>query len=140
MPYIKKEDRPRYDNIITRGERQGLVIARELLFHDLRDSHPTQVDGYLNYYLTKLLKDLKEDPGFFFKQFIREVLQEVYCTPPKYYKLERGIGLLTCMIIEFSRRKWSKVSKKLLKDIRREFTETLFIPYEMAKRSINGDI
>ena len=140
MPYIKQEDREKYKIIIEKARHLDIGVARALLLDNLSKLHPTEVDGHLNFVFTKLLKDSKNNFHIYFGRFIDLILQDVYADPPKYYKLQRAIGLLTCMIIEFSRRKWSVQSKKFLKDLRRKFTENILIPYEDIKIEQNGDI
>ena len=71
MPYIKSEKRKKYENII-----QELVGV-------LRSLPPEEVDGDLNYVVTKLLK-------------------EVY--PLRYYHINKAVGVLECIKLEFYRR------------------------------------
>jgi len=71
MPYIKKEERAKYDNALK--ELTGLLRAQPV----------EQVDGELNYVITRLLK-------------------ESY--PLKYFSLNRAIGVLECCKLEFYRR------------------------------------
>ena len=71
MPYIKSENRKKYEKII-----QELVGV-------LRSLPPEEVDGDLNYVVTKLLK-------------------EVY--PLRYYHINKAVGVLECIKLEFYRR------------------------------------
>jgi len=71
LPYIKTEKRVKYEK--TLHELVGI----------LKSLPPEEVDGELNYVVTKILKG-------------------VY--PLKYYHLNKAIGVLECMKLEFYRR------------------------------------
>ena len=71
LPYIKSEKRKKYEKII-----QELVSI-------LKSLPPEEVDGDLNYVVTKLLK-------------------EVY--PLRYYHINKAVGALECIKLEFYRR------------------------------------
>ena len=71
LPYIKSENRKKYEKII-----QELVSI-------LKSLPPEEVDGDLNYVVTKLLK-------------------EVY--PLRYYHINKAVGVLECIKLEFYRR------------------------------------
>jgi len=87
MPYIKSEKRGKYD-----------IALRELV--DILKSLPAEeVDGELNYVVTKILKG-------------------VY--PLKYYHINKAIGVLECIKLEFYRR--------------------VAAPYEDAKIKESGDV
>lgn len=71
MPYIKTEKRVKYEKALH--ELVGI----------LKSLPPEEVDGELNYVVTKILKG-------------------VY--PLKYYHLNKAIGVLECIKLEFYRR------------------------------------
>lgn len=71
MPYIKPERRGKYEEVI------GKLVAI------LKSLPPEEVDGELNYVITKLLK-------------------EVY--PLRYYHINKAIGVLECVKQEYYRR------------------------------------
>jgi hypothetical protein len=71
LPYIKTEKRVKYDKALH--ELVGI----------LKSLPPEEVDGELNYVVTKILKG-------------------VY--PLKYYHLNKAIGALECIKLEFYRR------------------------------------
>jgi len=71
MPYIKREERAKYGKALE--ELVGLLRAQPV----------EQVDGELNYVITRLLK-------------------ESY--PLKYFSLNRAVGVLECCKLEFYRR------------------------------------
>ena len=71
MPYIKTEKRVKYEK------------ALHELVNILKSLPPEEVDGELNYVVTKILKG-------------------VY--PLKYYHLNKAIGVLECIKLEFYRR------------------------------------
>lgn len=71
MPYIKPENRKKYEKNL-----------RELV-DTLKALPPEEVDGELNYVVTKILKS-------------------VY--PLRYYHINKAIGVLECIKLEFYRR------------------------------------
>lgn len=71
MPYIKAKDRVKYEKTLDK------------LIELLKDLPSDQIDGELNYIVTKILK-------------------EIY--PLKYYYLNRAIGVLECIKQEYYRR------------------------------------
>ena len=71
MPYITQEDRPQYDKVLA--EITTL----------LKEKSPENVDGHLNYVVTKIIK-------------------EVY--PLRYYHINKAMGVLECIQHEFYRR------------------------------------
>jgi hypothetical protein len=71
LPYVKAEKRVKYEKVLH--ELVGI----------LKSLPPEEVDGELNYVVTKILKG-------------------VY--PLKYYHLNKAIGVLECIKLEFYRR------------------------------------
>jgi ribosomal protein S3AE len=71
LPYIKPENRKKYDKVL-----KGLVNI-------LKTLPPEEVDGELNYIVTKMLK-------------------EIY--PLRYFHINKAIGALECIKLEFYRR------------------------------------
>ncbi len=71
MPYIKAAKRSKYD-----------VVLRELT-DILKALPPEEIDGELNYVITRLLK-------------------EIY--PLKYFHINKAIGVLDCAKLEYYRR------------------------------------
>jgi ribosomal protein S3AE len=71
MPYIKSESRKKYEKVL-----------RELV-DILKSLPPEEIDGELNYVVTKMLK-------------------EIY--PLRYYHINKAIGVLECIKLEFYRR------------------------------------
>ncbi|RLI33748.1 hypothetical protein DRO56_00975 [Candidatus Bathyarchaeota archaeon] len=71
MPYIKPERRKKYEKVL--GELIGILKSLPV----------EQVDGELNYVVTKILK-------------------EVY--PLRYFHINRAMGVLECIKQEFYRR------------------------------------
>mgnify|MGYP007013800906 CR=1 FL=1 len=69
MPYIPKEERKRYDDLINE------LVSR-------LPSDITQIDGHLNYIITRILKMVYK---------------------PRYFNYNRAIGLLECVKQEFYR-------------------------------------
>jgi hypothetical protein len=71
LPYIKAQNRKKYEKIL------------EELATILKSLPPEEVDGELNYVITKILK-------------------EVY--PLRYFHLNKAIGVLECAKLEYYRR------------------------------------
>jgi len=83
LPYIKSENRVKYDRIL-----------HELI--DILKSLPVEeVDGELNYVVTKLLK-------------------EIY--PVRYFHINKAIGVLECVKLEFYRRVAAPYEDKKIKE------------------------
>ena len=71
MPYIKTDNRAKYNTVL----RELIKILKAL--------PPEEVDGELNYVVTKLLK-------------------EIY--PLRYFHINKAIGVLECAKLEYYRR------------------------------------
>lgn len=71
MPYITQEERPQYDEVL------------EQMIKLLKEKTPENVDGHLNYVVTRIIK-------------------EVY--PLRYYHINKAMGVLECIQHEFYRR------------------------------------
>lgn len=71
MPYIKVENRSKYEKVLN-----SLVKMLKAL-------PPEEVDGELNYVVTKILK-------------------EIY--PLRYFHINKAIGVLECIKLEYYRR------------------------------------
>ena len=83
LPYVKTENRAKYEKALT-----------ELI--DILKSLPTEeVDGELNYVVTKILK-------------------QVY--PLRYFHINKAIGVLECAKLEFYRRVAAPYEDKKMKE------------------------
>ena len=71
MPYIKARNRKKYEKIL------------EELVKILKTLPPEEIDGELNYVVTKILK-------------------EIY--PLRYFHIDKAIGVLECIKLEYYRR------------------------------------
>jgi len=71
MPYIKQEEREKWKDIIKK------------VVETLKELDQKDVEGNLNYLITKIMKETYE---------------------PKYFNYNRAIGLLECIKQEFYRR------------------------------------
>jgi len=71
VPYIKMEDRPKYEKTLTE------------LINILKEQTVDQIDGQLNYIITRILK-------------------ESY--PLRYFNINRAVGVLECCKLEYYRR------------------------------------
>jgi len=139
MPYIKKEMRPPFDEVIDaikqKNMDQYVMVALDLA---LEGKALTAIDGCINYLFSKLLKD--EPNPYVHKKFIKDAIKKVYLSPIKYYKLNRLFGLFECMIMEFDRRGWgSDDTIDMFKDLQRYYRHK-YITYEKQKIEENGDI
>lgn len=91
MPYIKQDDRRILDNAI-----RGLVFA-------LRNNSTTDdIDGKINYAFTRIMREVYD------------------AKTPSYYNMNKAIGVLECIKLEFYRR--------------------IISPYEDKKIQENGDL
>lgn len=71
MPYIKPDNRKKYEKIL------------EELVKILKALPPEEIDGELNYVVTKILK-------------------EIY--PLRYFHINKAVGVLECIKLEYYRR------------------------------------
>jgi hypothetical protein len=71
LPYIRPESRPKYEKQLT----ELIAIFKSL--------PPEEVDGEMNYVITKILR-------------------EVY--PLRYFHINRAVGVLECVKLEYYRR------------------------------------
>ena len=71
MPYIKAGNRKKYENVLER------------LVKILKTVPPEEIDGELNYVVTKILK-------------------EIY--PLRYFHINKAVGVLECIKLEYYRR------------------------------------
>jgi hypothetical protein len=141
MPYIKQEYRKPLEPLIQavlEGRKVCVLDAPclEDLFTGMGLDY-TQIDGCINYILTSVLKNAK--CAFDYDWFVHNTLVEFYLSNPNYYKFNRLAGLLSNMIDEFKRRKWSVSSRVYLKNWDKRF-RVLLHPYEDRKMRENGDI
>jgi ribosomal protein S3AE len=83
LPYIKPEDRMKYERILD----ELIVVLKSL---------PTEeVDGELNYVVTKILK-------------------QIY--PLRYFHINKAVGVLECVKLEFYRRVAAPYEDKKIKE------------------------
>jgi len=83
LPYIKPENRVKYEKVL------------EELISILKSLPMENVDGELNYVVTKMLK-------------------EIY--PLRYFHINRAVGVLECIKLEFYRRVAAPYEDKKIKD------------------------
>jgi ribosomal protein S3AE len=83
LPYIKAENRSKYEEVVKN------------LVNILKTLPPEQIDGELNYIVTKMLK-------------------EVY--PLRYYHINKAIGVLECIKLEYYRRVAAPYEDSKIKD------------------------
>jgi hypothetical protein len=92
MPYIKMEDRPKYEKPL------GDLIAT------LKSQPVESIDGELNYIITRILKEAYPLRYFNLNRAVGvlECCKEAY--PLRYFNLNRAVGVLECCKLEFYRR------------------------------------
>jgi ribosomal protein S3AE len=83
LPYIKPENRAKYEKVL------------EELISILKSLPMENVDGELNYVVSKMLK-------------------EIY--PLRYFHINRAVGVLECIKLEFYRRVAAPYEDKKIKD------------------------
>jgi len=141
MPYIKRELRPQFDEVI-KGLRKSESGTRAvgLMMIALKSRKDTEIDGCLNYVFTQILRHnhyIFEWEGL----FIRSVINRVYLNPPKYYKLNAVDGLISRIRKELVRRDWlTPQASGFLSELEHLIDVTYYIPYEDKKIKENGDL
>ena len=83
LPYIKPENRVKYENVLE--ELAGILKSLPV----------EEVDGELNYVVTKILK-------------------QIY--PLRYFHINKAIGVLECIKLEFYRRVAASYEDKKIKE------------------------
>lgn len=155
MPYIKEKDREYYDNLITLFQlklitKKGFHDEIGMLVDHIRRLDDMSQDGHMNYFITKLLLEVGtlKLPNLVFLEIeailrpvLLEIITEVY-SPPKYYRYNRAVGMLTCCRMEFERRYSLKAVKayRLLNSITVKFYKYIIGPYEDERIKENGDV
>jgi hypothetical protein len=162
MPYITKEQRPPFDELI--GEILvwvngplctddaiailAIKFKEEIVYHK-----PEIQDGEFNYFLTKLMIKLNWIDGMTYYSYletskkINKLVCEcltIYSTPkPSYYNYNRAIGMLYCCQLEFKRRYGNSRAAlpiMFLQMIIKKLYECEIGLYEDLKISLNGDV
>jgi len=134
-----------------RNDKMAINLFKFSLAKILGEQDIKAIDGHFNYFITKLLKDLKWCNGEYFKiigsptytkvhDFLLDVFKEVY--PPKYFNYNRLIGMLVCCREEFKRRygKHATAPHYLLSSLVSEIYGEIIGPYEDGKIEANGDV
>lgn len=83
MPYIKLKNRSKYEKVLDN------------LVKILKELPPEEVDGELNYVVTKILKDIY---------------------PLRYFHINKAIGVLECIKLEYYRRVAAPYEDKKMKE------------------------
>jgi len=147
MPYIKQEARVIYNYAVA--EFLNLSVSIYQIVPGIKDEPLEKQDGIINYILTSVLLKLSKKPydpenWNYYRQVyhsLHEFIEVFYAGEDKsYFTLNRAIGLLTSMINEFKRRKWSTPIRMDLESYLVSFLGVHVVPYEDAKIKENGDI
>ena len=83
LPYIKLKNRSKYEKVLDN------------LIGILRKLPPEEIDGELNYVVTKILKDIY---------------------PLRYFHINKAIGVLECIKLEYYRRVAAPYEDKKMKE------------------------
>jgi len=137
MPYIKKELRPPFDKAVELVKHNEVGKALTIVMNDLVDKDMFTTDGCLNYFFTQTLR--KVDSLCVCEHVIIVTLINKFLREPRYLLLERLLGLLNSMHVEFERREWRSEALYVLERIYR-FVKRRYIEYEDKKIKENGDI
>lgn len=156
MPYILKELRPYYNELIYKiafeiKDATDLdigVYASSFKSHII-SSKPESIDGEFNYFLTKLFIKLNwvGDSLTYYNYMhcskkIDKLVQECLTIyTPSYFNYNRAIGMLNCCQLEFRRRYDNKsiMATTFLQLIIKKLYDEIGI-YEDKKLILNGDV
>lgn len=142
MPYIKKKMRPPFDKAVEFAKAGDVVNAHLEILEAIKDYDFVKdyliVDGCLNYVFTQLLR--KVELLHIAHWIMFGTLKTLFWDKPRYGLLERAIGLLRAMKVEFIRRDWREDALPVI-DVLLHFTETrVYEPYEDKAKLKNGDL
>jgi hypothetical protein len=165
MPYIKRELRQPFIDSINelvkllpnKPTDQQLTPLMWKLLYPLENIPTEQIDGIINYIITKLLKECHivgaglteyayKEMATSLRIIIGTLLISVYGTTdtPKesYFNYNRAIGVLTCCQLEFKRRYGnnSLMGALLIQKVIRDYYATAISKYEDKKIMENGDV
>jgi len=129
--------KPLIDDVSYIGTTNNTITSvYNQLLECLDNTKPEKRDSFLNYIFTFILLHHKSCES---KQFIWQVIKEEFLFEPTYEKLERCVGLLNCMIVEFHRRKWIQ-HVAWLREHLEVICDAYLGVYELEKMEQNGDI
>jgi hypothetical protein len=153
MPYIKQESRPPYDAIAN------TMIAELVATQEISDSlikHLTSVlssqqfediDGCLNYFITKLFKSLAlhkhpEESEVPCAPVVEDAMLKLFkdLYPQKYFHFNRAGGVLLWCRKEFERRCGKTYCSTILTNLADRLYKDPIGPYEDKKIAENGDV
>jgi len=137
MPYIKKELRPIFDEAVELVKVNEIGRAVTMIMLNLEDKDAFTVDGCLNYFFTQTLR--KVDHLDRCEHTIILTLINQFLLKPRYLLLERILGLITAMQIEFERRNWRSEALCILERVY-NFAKKRYVDYEDEAIKRNGDL
>jgi len=137
MPYIKRELRPIFDEAVELVKANEIGKALTIVMNNLEGKDVFAVDGCLNYFFTQTLK--KVDHLDRCETVIIVILIHQFLDKPRYLLLERALGLITAMRIEFKRRGWRSEGLYILERIY-NLVKGYYVDYEDKKIKDNGDL
>jgi len=147
MPYIKKSLRGSFDNavVLAIAETGRISTAQsstvKLIIQLMKNIEIENFDGCLNYVFSQMLR--KVTNLWWTGDIILGVIDEIFLKEPRYWKLERALGLIDAMEAEFKRRRWRPLDLVeillTLMRIREVILHNIDI-YEDKKIAENGDL
>lgn len=137
MPYIKKDLRPPFDEAVEAVKNDEIGRAIGTVASNLEGKDIFAVDGCLNYFLTQILR--KVDDLERCENVMVLTLINAFLLNPRYFLLERLLGLISAMQIEFKRRGWRSEALNVLERVY-FYIERRYIDYEDEVILKNGDL
>lgn len=138
MPYIKKCERPEFDEVVEMfqedktKEKLNTILNYIASLYDKYDS-----DGCLNYLFTQLIR--KNEGSVEIALFIDLIIDKIiFIDGERYENYQRASGLLYRMKKEFERRKWADSAHVI--DTLIGITDRSCNDYENKKIVENSDI
>lgn len=129
--------RPPFDEAVEAVKNDELGRALTMVMLNLNGKDAFTVDGCLNYFFTQTLR--KVDHLDRCETTIILTLINQFLREPRYLFLERALGLINAMQIEFKRRNWRSEGLYILERVY-NFVKRRYTKYEDKKIDENGDL
>lgn len=139
MPYIKEEARKIFDYCLE-GVNKRPEVSAHLIHDELKERELEDIDGIMNYIITKLLMN-KKVIEVNIKKCINILITDQYITNLRYYKINAFTGLIDNVLDNLEERGWvTEENIVYLCGLLVDYKETYVRPYEKKKREDNGDL
>lgn len=135
-PYIEKKYRPIFDQAVNYAIDGWITVSVDTIIFGVK-SHGDKFDGCLNYVFTQLFRKTESPLAF---TVIEQTIIKMFLEEPSYHKIERIIGLLNCMLIEFETRNWMTEEISIRLDALIKYMKTEYKIYERKKCEEEGDL